>query len=169
MDDLSHDVTQYPWNNDQPKLLSWLPATILAGVVGGIVAPVVFLFLIRLSIILWAVVVFNVQLGGWAGLAFFYLMTGMVGAIVGAVAGLVFYATRRKPLKRAARWSIIWGVIGLFGYTGFMITADLISQLLPSSFYPAQPLLAFLLLSTTLSVLTAGVLYVVDPDGEEYG
>ncbi|MBV9788217.1 MAG: hypothetical protein JOZ51_08595 [Chloroflexi bacterium] len=165
MDDLSQDVTQYPWNNDQPKLLAWFPATILAGVIGGIVAPVVFLSILQLSIVLWAVVVFAVQPDGWAALAFFYLMTGLVGAISGAAAGLVFYATRRRPLRRAAIWSIAWGVVGLFSDTLFTLTVGLIPQLLPSVF----GLLAFPIVSTTLSLLTAGVLYVVDPDGEEYG
>lgn len=169
MDDLSQDITQYPWNNEQPKLLSWFPATILAGVVGGIVAPVVFLLLIRWSIILWAVVVFNVQPGGWAGLAFLYLMMGLVGAIAGAAAGLVFYATRRRPLRRAARWSIVWAAIGLLGYEGFMLTVDGTARLLSSIVGPTQLLLGFPIVGATLGVLTAAGLYVIDPDGEEYG
>jgi uncharacterized membrane protein YeaQ/YmgE (transglycosylase-associated protein family) len=169
MDDLSQEVTQYPWN-DEPKMLPWFPATILAGAVGGIVAPLVFSLLLRSSTVIWlAALLLVAQFSGWEILVFFHLLTSISGAIGGAAGGLIFYATRRKPLRRAARWSIVWAVIGLLGYEGSMIPVDWTTRLLSSIFGPTQLLLGFPIVGAALGVLTAAGLYVIDPDGEEYG
>ncbi|HEY0737531.1 MAG TPA: hypothetical protein VGD69_21610 [Herpetosiphonaceae bacterium] len=162
------------WNEEAPpKVLPWLPASILAGLVGGVVAPLVFLLLLHFmypSTSLWAIEMpSGARYNPVLGLVFFYLLAGISGAAGGAAAGLIFYATRRKPLRRAARWSMVWAAIGLFGYMPSMMTVDWIMRMLPSTLGSTRLLLGFMLVGAALSVLTAAGIYVIDPDGEEYG
>lgn len=171
MSDISEKTVQPARNDTMPKALSWLPASILAGVTGGSVA-----FLILNTEIIVEVaaglgaILLGAPLRDGFNLLLIQLSGSMAGAVGGAVSGLIYYSTRRKPLIRAIKWSIAWTVISLLGTILIMFAVGWTRHLwLSISGYDLHPAVAFLILSAIFGVLTAWGFYLLDPYGEEFG
>lgn len=180
MSNFSGKTAEPAWHDMTTKPLPWLAASILAGLAGGIVALLVLntelvvnivggLVDGLLDILMGPPQGTPMEEGGFNPLVV-HLCGSIAGALGGAVSGLVYYASRRMPLRRATGWSSAWAIIGLLGTIWIVFGVSWIIGIWSSiSGYRLHPQVAFLILSAIFAVLTATARYMVDPYGEEYG